>query len=67
MKSLDLSVTSIKQVVQIIIYFDLFQYPLSAKEIFERSNVCSIEVVESVLEWLKESNLLFEHEVLLAK
>jgi arginine utilization protein RocB len=56
-----------EKVLRAIIYFDLFQYPLTAKEIFERSNVDSIEAVESVLQKLKESKLVFEHEVLFVK
>jgi hypothetical protein len=57
----------IKRVIQTLIYFDMFHYPLTAKEVFERCNVSSLSVVESILQYLTDTKLLFEHEVLFVK
>lgn len=54
-----------QKVLRVICYFDLFNYPLTAKEIFERSGVDSIETVEAILNHLvKNDKSICEHEVL---
>ena len=53
-----------KKVISTLCYFDLFNYPLTAKEIFERSGVDSIETVERILNYLANDKSIFEHEVL---
>lgn len=37
------------EIIQILLYFEVFKYPLTAKEIFERSKTASLAVVEQEL------------------
>ena len=59
--------TDIQNILITLCYFDLFKYPLTAKEIFERSSVPSLIKVEQILKELINSQIIYEHEVLLTQ
>ncbi|WP_341225361.1 hypothetical protein [uncultured Arcticibacterium sp.] len=53
------SKTDVDKVLRTLCYFDLFKYPLTAEEVFERSDIVSIKLVKEVLNDLVQSNKVF--------
>jgi len=48
-----------KSLLRVLLYYDIFDYPLSASEIFERSSVATIKEVYSELDYLTELGLIY--------
>ncbi len=50
-----------REVLRVLLYFDVFEYPLTATEIFERSTVKAIKTLHQELDMLTEKGLIYRY------